>query len=61
MKTDFVTYSELTEVSDVPHGVDGGVTLVENDEQWRSRDTFCQCLSVQIFPEGMVHLKCCFN
>lgn len=40
----------LTEVSDVPHGVDGGMTFVEDDEERRAGDTFCQILTVQILP-----------
>lgn len=39
-----------TEVSDVPHGVDGGMTFVEDDEERRAGDTFCQILTVQILP-----------
>lgn len=42
----------------MPHGVNVGVTFVENNEQRRSRDTFCQSLTVQIFPESTGHLIC---
>lgn len=41
----------LTEVPDVPHGVDVGVPFVENDEERRSGDALCQCFTVQIVPE----------
>lgn len=34
----------------MPHGVDGGVTFVENNEEWRGGDTLCQSLTVQILP-----------
>lgn len=37
-------------MSDVPHGVDGGMTFVEGDEERRASDTFCQILTVQILP-----------
>lgn len=35
----------------MPHGVDGGVTFVENNEEWGSGDALCQCFTVQILPE----------
>lgn len=47
---DVVVASELTQVSYVPHGVDGGVTFVEDDEEWRGGDALCQRLTVQILP-----------
>lgn len=53
--------AKLTEVSDVPHGVNAGVTFVENDEQWRSGDAFCQRLTVQILPKATEHFTCYFN
>lgn len=37
-------------MSDVPHGVDGGMTFVEGDEERRAGETFCQILTVQILP-----------
>lgn len=51
-----VLRTHLTQVPDVPHGVNIWVTLVENDEQWRSRHTFRQCFTVQVFPEATAHL-----
>lgn len=36
----------------MPHGINGGVTFVENNEEWRGGDTLCQCLAVQILSEG---------
>lgn len=53
--------AQLTEVPDVPHGVNVGVTFVENDEQRRSRDTLRQRLAVQILPEATEHYPCYFN
>lgn len=35
-------------MSDVPHGVNGGMTLVEDDEERRAGDAFCQILTVEI-------------
>lgn len=46
----FPNQPELTEVPDIPHRVNGGVTFVENNEEWGSGDTLCQRLTVQILP-----------
>lgn len=45
-------------MSDVPHGIDGGMTLVEDDEERRAGDTFCQSLAVQIFPAQIKKCHC---
>lgn len=45
----------------MPHGVNAGVTFVEDDEQRRSRNTFRQRLAVQVFPEATEQFPCYFN
>lgn len=50
-----VSSSCVAEVSDVPHGVDGGMTFVEDDEERRAGDTFCQILTVQILLRVELH------
>lgn len=47
-------------MSDVPHGVDGGMTFVEDDEERRAGDTFCQILTVQILPAQIKKSHCSF-
>lgn len=41
----------------MPHGVDWGVTFVENNEEGRGGDTLCQTLTVQIFTEETNKIK----
>lgn len=38
--------AKLTKVPDMPHGVNDGMTFVENNEEWRSGNTVCQCFTV---------------
>lgn len=35
----------------MPHGVDGGVSFVENNEEGWGDDALCQCFTVQVLPE----------
>lgn len=43
-----ISSSCSAKVPDVPHGVNGGVTFVENNEEWGGGDTLCKSLAVQI-------------
>lgn len=58
--TDRGKQGRLTEVSDVPQGVDGGMTFVEDNEKRRAGDTFCQILTVQILPAQIKKSHCSF-
>lgn len=51
----------LTEVPDVPHGVDDGVMFVKDDEERRGSDTVCQCLTVQILSGETSEISNQFN
>lgn len=35
----------------MPHGVNVGVTFVEDDKEWGGCDALCQCFTVQVLPE----------